>query len=163
MIELGRRRYSATPLLYTTCSVYHQQYHMQVYLTLAALLVVSAVGVSTAQILPLGTWVPAIGFMACMMLLLNTSNQPSKLNKRQVMTPKQFKFNDSENVPSNCTDHRQQLRERSDSGSPHASGILCIYAPKHLAVTLNVVSHDRKAVHQCNSTSLTSSGHCCSS
>ncbi len=68
-------------------------------MTLTALLVVSAVGVSAAQILPLGTWVPAIGFMACMMLLLNTSNQPSKLNKRQVMTPKQLKINDSEKVP----------------------------------------------------------------
>jgi len=61
---------------------------VQVYLTLTALLVISAVGVSTAQVLPLGTWAPAIGFMACMMLLLNTSTQPSKLNKRQVKTTK---------------------------------------------------------------------------
>lgn len=69
-------------LKFTDISPSVQNHLEKVYLTLAALLVVSAVGVSTAQILPLGTWVPAIGFMACMMLLLNTSNQPSKLNKR---------------------------------------------------------------------------------
>ena len=58
--------------------------HLQVYLTLTGMLLVSAVGVSTAQIFSLGTWVPIIGFIACMFLLISTPSQPALLKRRQV-------------------------------------------------------------------------------
>lgn len=69
-------------LKFTDISPSVQSHLGQVYLTLTAMLLVSAVGVSAAQIISFGTWAPAIGFMACMFFLLNTSRQPSSLNKR---------------------------------------------------------------------------------
>lgn len=56
----------------------------QVYLTLTAMLLVSAVGVGVAQILSFGTWIPVIGFVACMFFLISTPPTASNLNKRQV-------------------------------------------------------------------------------
>lgn len=69
-------------LKFTDISPSVQRHLGQVYLTLTAMLLVSAVGISVAQILSFGTWMPAIGFMACMFFLLSTSSQPSSLNKR---------------------------------------------------------------------------------
>lgn len=54
----------------------------QVYLTLTGMLLVSAVGVKVTQIVSLGSWLPAIGFIACMFLLLNTQPLQKNLNKR---------------------------------------------------------------------------------
>lgn len=56
--------------------------HVQVYATLTGMLLVSAFGVSLAQTVSLGTWLPAIGFMACMFLLVSAQAVPKNLNKR---------------------------------------------------------------------------------
>lgn len=56
---------------------------VQVYLTLTGMLLLSAVGVSVAQIFSFGTWIPVIGFMACMCFLISTPSQSANLNKRQ--------------------------------------------------------------------------------
>lgn len=69
-------------LKFTDISPYVQSHLEKVYLTLALMLLTSAVGVSFAQNLSLGTWVPAIGFMACMLFLLNMNAHSSNLNQR---------------------------------------------------------------------------------
>lgn len=55
---------------------------LQVYATLTGMLLVSAAGVSLAQVVSLGTWMPAIGFMACMFFLLSTQPLSKNLNRR---------------------------------------------------------------------------------
>ena len=55
---------------------------LQVYATLTAMLLVSAAGVSLAQVVSFDTRVPAIGFMACMFFLLSTQPLSKNLNRR---------------------------------------------------------------------------------
>ena len=57
--------------------------YMQVFLTLTGMLLLSAVGVGVSQIFSFGTWIPVIGFIACMFFLMSTPPQPATLNKRQ--------------------------------------------------------------------------------
>lgn len=61
----------------------HVQTHLhKVYTTLTSMLVLSAAGVSMAHVVSLGTWLPAIGFMACVFLLMTLQPIAKNLNKR---------------------------------------------------------------------------------
>ncbi|KAL3155292.1 hypothetical protein ABBQ32_013076 [Trebouxia sp. C0010 RCD-2024] len=69
-------------LKFTDISPSVQSHLEKVYLTLTGMLLLSAVGVSIAQILSLGTWIPVIGFAACMFFLVSTHPTAFNLNKR---------------------------------------------------------------------------------
>ncbi|KAL3152863.1 hypothetical protein ABBQ38_012175 [Trebouxia sp. C0009 RCD-2024] len=69
-------------LKFTDISPSVQSHLEKVYLTLTGMLLLSAVGVSIAQIFSLGTWIPVIGFVACMFFLISTHPTAFNLNKR---------------------------------------------------------------------------------